>query len=130
MNELEGLRDIRGLEDIPDISFILFLIMIVFAVLLLGGIAYMIYRHFASQKKDLTRKEVLHRLEGIDFTDSKDAAYKITKYARYLATEERSQKIFLQLEEKLTKYKYIQNPPSFDDETIGEYNLFLEVVDG
>ncbi len=130
MDELEGLRDIRGLEEIPDVSFILFLIMIGFAILLLGGIAYMIYRHFASKKKDLTGKEVLKRLESIDFTDSKDAAYKITKYARYLATEERSQKMFLQLEEKLVKYKYIQNPPPFDDETIGEYNLFLEVARG
>ncbi len=130
MEELEGLRDIRGLEEIPDISFILFLIMIAFTVLVLAGLSIMIYRHFKGKEKDLTRKEVLERLENIDFSDSKDAAYKITKYARYLATEERGQKIFLQLEAKLTKYKYIQNPPPFDDDTIGQYNLFLEVVDG
>ena len=130
MKELEGLRDIRGLEEIPDISFYLFLLVIAFGVLFLGGIATMIYRHFSGRKKDITRKEVLKRLENIDFDDSKDASYKITKYARYLATEERSKKIFLQLESKLSKYKYIQNPPPFDEETIGEYNLFLEVVDG
>lgn len=130
MNALEGLRDIRTLEEIPDISFVLFLIMIVSVLLLFGGIAYMIYRHFSDKKKDLTRKEVLSRLENIDFDNPKDAAYKITKYARYLATEERSQKIFSQLEEKLIQYKFIKNPPPFDEETMGEYNLFLEVISG
>lgn len=130
MKSKEGLRDIRSLEEIPDISFILFLLMIAFALLVLMGLSIMIYRHFKDKKKDLTSKEVLERLENIDFTDSKDAAYKITKYARYLATEEGSQKMFLQLEEKLSKYKYIQNPQPFDDETIGQYNLFLEVARG
>jgi len=130
MESNESLRDIRSLEEIPDISFILFLLMIAFALLLLLGFSIMIYRYFKAKKKDLTAKEVLERLENIDFSDSKDAAYKITKYARYLATEERSKKMFLQLEEKLSKYKYIQNPPPFDEETIGQYNLFLEVARG
>ena len=127
---MEGLRDIRTLEEIPDISFYLFLIMIVFSLLVLGGIIIMIVRHFKGKKEDLTRKEVLKRLENMDFDDSKDAAYKITKYARYLAKDERSQKIFETLQKQLHKYKYTPNPPSFDAETIGQYNLFLEVVDG
>jgi len=127
---MEELRDIRGLEEIPDISFYLFLLMVGFGLLVLSGLLVMIYKHFSGKKKDLTRKEVLKRLKDIDFEDSKEAAYKITKYARYLVEDERSQKMFLQLEEKLTKYKYIQNPPPFDEDTIGQYNLFLEVVDG
>jgi len=127
---MEGLRDIRTLEEIPDISFYLFLIMIVFSLLILGGIIIMIVRHFKGKKEDLTRKEVLKRLEEMEFDDSKDAAYKITKYARYLAKEERSQKIFETLQKQLHKYKYTPNPPPFDEETIGQYNLFLEVVDG
>ncbi len=127
---MQDLRDIRGLEEIPDISFYLFLIMIVFVLLILGGMLIMIVRHFKGKKEDLTRKEVRKRLEEIDFDDPKDAAYKITKYARYLVDGERSQKIFEGLEKKLLKYKYRPNPPSFDEDTIGEYNLFLEVVDG
>ena len=127
---MEELRDIRGLEEIPDISFYLFLLMVGFGLLVLSGLLVMIYKHFSGKKKDLTRKEVLKRLKDIDFEDSKEAAYKITKYARYLVEDDRSQKMFLQLEEKLTKYKYIQNPPPFDEDTIGQYNLFLEVVDG
>ena len=127
---MEGLRDIRTLEEIPDISFYLFIIMIVFSLLILAVGVIMISRHFKGKKDDLTRKEVLKRLEDMDFGDSKDAAYKITKYARYLADEERSQKIFESLQAKLDKYKFTPNPPPFDEETIGAYNLFLEVVDG
>jgi len=126
---MEKLRDIRGLEEIHDVSFYLFLIMILFGLLVMTGIIMMLYRHFKGKKEDLTRKEVLHRLENIDLDNPKEAAYKMTKYARYLADEERSQKIFSQLEAKLEKYKYIKNPPAFDEDTIGHYHLFLEVVD-
>lgn len=127
---MEELRDIRTLEEIPDISLYLFIIMILFGLLVVGGVLYMVYRYFRAKKRDLVRKEVLKRLQEVDFEDSKEAAYKITKYARYLAVEERSQKIFEDLEAKLVQYKYIQNPPAFDKETIAQYNLFLEVVDG
>ncbi len=127
---MQDLRDIRTLEEIPDVSFYLFVIMIVVGLLILAGIAIMIVRHFKAKKEDLTHKEVLKRLEEIDFLDAKDAAYKITKYARYLAKEERSQKIFESLEKKLSKYKFTPNPPAFDEETIGEYHLFLELIHG
>jgi len=127
---MEGLRDIRTLEEIPDISLYLFIMMVLFALLLVAGIIIMIVRYMKSKKEDLTRKEVYERLENIDFQDAKKAAYKITKYARYLINDERSQKMFDALEPKLTKYKYIKNPPAIDEDTIGQYNLFLEVVDG
>jgi hypothetical protein len=127
---MEQLRDIRGLEEIHDTSFVLFVIMIVFVLLLLAGLIMMGIRFFKGKKEDLTRKEVLKRLHEVDMDKPKEAAYKITKYARYLAKEERSEKLFKALESKLERYKYIKNPPAFDAETIGEYQLFLEVVDG
>ncbi len=127
---MQELRDIRTLEEIPDVSFYLFVIMIVVGVLLVVGIAIMIGRHFRKRHGDLTRQEVLKRLENITFDNPKDAAYKITKYGRYLAKEERSQKLFVQLEKKLLKYKFTPTPPAFDDDTIGEFHLFLESLDG
>ncbi len=127
---MQELRDIRSLEEIPDISFYLFIIMIGVGVVILVGVAIMIMRYFKRHNEDMRRKEVLKRLENIDFSDSKKAAYLITRYARFLATEERSQKLYKQLEKKLYKYKYRPNPPAFDQDTIGEYHIFLEVVDG
>ena len=125
---MQELRDIRTLEEIPDVSLYLFVIMIVVGLLILAGIAIMIVHHFKAKKEDLTKKEVLKRLQEIDISNSKDAAYKITKYARYLAKDERSQKIFESLEKKLSQYKFTPNPPSFDEETLGAYHLFLEVI--
>jgi len=129
MDVNESLRDIRSLEAVPDISLYLFILMVGFAGLLLFGLIMMVLRHYKNKRKDLTRKEVRKRLENIDFNKPKEAAYQITKYARYLATQEQSQKIFAQLEPLLERYKYVKNPPSFDEETIAHYHLFLEVVD-
>jgi len=126
---VEKLRDIRDLEVIPDFSFYLFIALVIFALVVLGGLAYMFYRHIRSKRKDLTRKEVLKRLKDIEFDNSKDAAYKITKYARYLADDERSLKMFNKLENKLLKYKYLPISPAIDQDTINHYNLFLESVD-
>lgn len=127
---MEGLRDIRTLEEIPDISLYLFIIMIAVVLLVLIGIGVMAYRHFKGKKEDIIRKEVLRRLHDLDLDNPKEAAYKMTKYGRYLATEERAKKIFAQLEERLGKYKYIKEAPALDDDTIHYYHLFLEVVDG
>ncbi len=126
----EKLRDIRALEHIDDISLYLFVALVLFILAVVGGIFYMIYRHFRDKKRDLTKKEVLKRLKEIDLSNSKEASYKITKYARYLADDERSKKILAQLEQRLKRYKFIPNPPEFDQESINYYNLFLEVVDG
>ncbi|RUM66329.1 MAG: hypothetical protein DSZ06_03395 [Sulfurospirillum sp.] len=126
---MDKLKDIRELEPIPDISIYIFIASILFALLVLGSIIYMIYRQKRAKKENLTKKEVLRRLKNIDFDDPKKAAYQITKYARFLSSDERSQKIFAQLEERLNRYKFIPNPPHFDEESKSYYNLFLEVVD-
>jgi len=126
---MEKLRDIRDLEVIPDVSFYFFVALVIFSLALLVGIGYMVYKHFSSKSKDLTKKEVLKRLKDIEFDDPKTSAYKITKYARFLADDEKSLKVFNKLESKLLKYKYMPNPPAIDQDTINHYNLFLESVD-
>jgi hypothetical protein len=126
---MEKLRDIRDLEVIPDVSFYFFVALVIFSLALLVGIGYMVYKHFSSKSKDLTKKEVLKRLKDIEFDDPKTSAYKITKYARFLADDEKSLKVFNKLESKLLKYKYIPSPPAIDQDTINHYNLFLKSVD-
>ena len=126
---MEKLRDIRDLEVIPDVSFYFFVALVIFSLALLVGIGYMVYKHFSSKSKDLTKKEVLKRLKDIEFDNPKTSAYKITKYARFLADDEKSLKVFNKLESKLLKYKYMPSPPDIDQDTINHYNLFLESVD-
>ncbi len=129
MEENLTLRDIRSLEPIDDISLYLFIIALIFISLIIGALLYKLFSTMKARKKENLRKKVLQRLKDIEFDDSKEAAYKITKYANFLADDERSKRMLEQLLPKLEKYKFIKNPPEFDDESINYYNLFLKSVD-
>ncbi len=128
--QLEDLREIRDIVEIPDLSFYFFLGAILIALLFIGSISYMFYRQHRQKHRTDLRKKVLERLRHADLHDPKKAAYQITKYGRYLATEERSQKLFAQLLPRLEKYKFTPDPPAvFDAEDIKYYDLFVESVD-
>ncbi len=128
--QLEQLREIRDLVPIPDLSFYFFIGAILIGLLFFGAIGYMLYRRFYNRRKADIRKKVLERLRHVDFSDPKKAAYEITKYGRYLATDDRSKKLFEQLLPRLEKYKFTPNPPPvFDAEDIKYYDLFTESVD-
>ena len=129
MEENLTLRDIRALEPIDDISLYLFVIAVIFVSLIIGALLYKLFSTIRARKKENLRKKVLQRLKDVEFDDPKEAAYKITKYARFLATDERSQRMLDQLLPKLEKYKFIKDAPEFDDESIQYYNLFLKSVD-
>jgi hypothetical protein len=127
---MEELRDIRGLERIDDISFYLFLSAVVVGVILFFALIHRVYKYYKNSKKEDIKAKVLDRLKRVDLSEPKTAAYLITKYARFLAEDERSKKIFSELEDRLKKYKYKKNSPKeFLKEDIGYYDLFLKVVD-
>ncbi len=125
---MEQLRDIRSLEPIPDISLYLFIGVVALFALVAGVLLYLLWRRLKNRRRTI-EKEVWKRLRNVDLSDSKKAAYQITKYARYLARSEHSRKIFETLEKRLEKYKYTPDPPPLDEETIRTYRLFLEVAD-
>jgi len=129
MEENLTLKDIRALEPIDDISLYLFIIAVVFVSLIIGALLYKLFSTMRARKRENLRKKVLQRLKDIEFDDPKDAAYKITKYARFLADDERSKRMLEQLLPKLEKYKFKKDVPEFDDESIQYYNLFLKSVD-
>ncbi|MCH9813707.1 MAG: hypothetical protein K0U47_07150 [Epsilonproteobacteria bacterium] len=128
-NLSENLRDIRALEPIDDISLYLFIIAVTFVVLIIGSLLYALIKGLRKKRAIDLRKKVLQKLKEVEFDDPKDAAYKVSKYARFLAQDERSQKMLEQLLPKLEKYKYAKDVPEFDDESINYYHLFLKSVD-
>lgn len=128
--QLENLREIRDLEPIPDLSLYFFLGAVAILLLFVGALGYSLYKHYRQKHRLDLRRKVLHRLREVDFSDPKKAAYEITRYGRFLATDERSQKLFAQLLPRLEKYKFTPNPPPvFDAEDIKYYDLFVESVD-
>ncbi|HHD72438.1 MAG TPA: hypothetical protein ENL02_00740, partial [Epsilonproteobacteria bacterium] len=59
----------------------------------------------------------------------KASAYTATKYARLLATDERRRELFEQLEPLLEKYKYKKEVAHVDEETLNQFNLYVQVAD-
>jgi len=129
LQKIEGLRDIRGIVEIPDIGYYIFLFVAVLAVIAL--MAFVVYLlNFIKNRKKSKRKQYIKKLKNIDFSDSKKAAYEITKYARKIADTKQSKEILQQLLRELDRYKYVKNPPKFDEESKKYLQLFLEVCCG
>ncbi len=127
---MDKLRDIRELEEISDLSFYLFSGALIFVLLIIGLLIFLFYRHFRSKKDQNIRKEVLERLENVNFDNPKKAAYEITKYGRFLVENEQSEKIFLELEKRLEKYKFTKDVSPIDKDTLQQYDLFIKMLDG
>ncbi len=126
-NELK-LNDIKGLVDIPDNSVFIFSALVFFALILLFLLVLFIIKVLKNRKKDL-RKEYFEILENIDFNDSKQSAYTITKYVRLLARNEREQKIANELIEELALYKYKKEVTTIKKETKAKLSTFMDIVD-
>ena len=126
-NELK-LNDIKGLVDIPDNSVFIFSALVFLVLALLFLLVLFIIRLLKNRKKDL-RKEYFEILENIDFNDSKQSAYIVTKYARLLAKNEREQKIANELIEELEKYKYKKEVDTIEEKTKAKLSTFMDIVD-
>jgi hypothetical protein len=127
MNELK-INDIKGLVSILDYSYFIYIFLIVATVLIIIIILLQLIRIFYKRKK--SDEQIAYEiLEKLDLNNTKDAAYKITKYGRVASTDNRSKRLFFQLEEKLEKYKYKKEVAKFDEDIINEYKRFVDAID-
>ena len=121
-------HDIKPLVEIPDYSFYLYLLFILVATTLAAVLVYLLIR-LLSRKKENSRAQILRRLRGLDMSDAKKVAYEITKYGRYIVTDESRARIYEDLVRKLTRYKYKKKVPPLDEDIKKEIRLFLRVND-
>lgn len=123
------LHDIKPLVEVPDNSLIyLGIVVSVFVLItILAGI--WLYRHFTKAKTEDLRKSYLHKIHNVDTNNAKQAAYEISAYGRFLAESERAKDMLDNLDNRLSKYKYKKEVEALDEETLGYYKLFLEVLD-
>jgi len=124
------LHDIKPLVDVPDNSLMI-LILIVALVLtaVLVPLFIWLYKLYKKSQKINKRKEYLEKIHAIDTNDSKTAAYEISKYGFLLAESERELEMLESLDKRLSVYKYKKEVEALDKETLGYYQLFLELVD-
>ena len=125
----EQLKDIKPLLEIPDNSYYIYWGLIIFAGLLLLGVLFFVAKKLWENRKENLAKGYLKKLKEIDWKDTKKSAYEATHYARLLATDERREKLFGQLELLLEQYKYKKEVETVDEDTRKQFNLFVQVAD-
>lgn len=128
MNQNLEIHDIKPLVEIPDNSFFIFLALIFLGFILLISLIFFVIKKLKNKKYN-PRKETLKLLQNIDYTNSKEASYKISKYLRSLAQTPKEKKFADEIIEKLEQYKYKKNVEDFDKQIIGKIDIFMENLD-
>ncbi|WP_417326479.1 hypothetical protein [Halarcobacter sp.] len=128
MMENIKIHDIKSLVEIPDFSIYIYILLISIAVFLVLLLLFLIYKIIKNRKKDF-RKEYFKILEEIDFQDSKQCAYTITKYARLLAVSQREKKLAEELIDELEQYKYKKDVKEIDEDIKMLFSRFMDSVD-
>lgn len=122
------IHDIKDIVQIPDYSIFIFSALVFLALILLLVIVLFIYKYFKNKKKNV-RKEYFEILKTVDYKNSKESAYKITKYVRLLAQSNREKKLANDLIESLEKYKYKREVETIDNSIKSKLSLFLDALD-
>lgn len=120
------INDIKPPVDVPDYSLYLFIALLFFALVIVIAFFYWIYKLF--KKNNTIEKQYLEELKNMDFDDTKDAAYLITKYIRVLAKDERQKKISTELINLLHEYKYKKDVKPLSAKVKAKLEIFIESV--
>lgn len=123
------INDIKPLYDIPDYSIYIYYFLIFSGVTLSLFTLYYILSYFY-KKRYSQEKLYFKKLKELSFQNPKQDAYTISFYARKLAKDERSLKLFEELEDSLLEYKYKKNtPPNISKESKIKLDRFMDSVD-
>lgn len=123
------LNDIAPLVEIPDYSLYYFIAVVLIAVALSLALILALLKQIRKRRVNV-RKERFSALSSVDFSDPKRAAYTISELGRVFAHDnERTEKAYHNLFERLAPYKYAPKVEMIDEETIGYYRLYLEIID-
>lgn len=123
------LNDIAPLVEIPDYSLYYFIAVVVVTVAVSLALILALLKQIRKRRINV-RREQFKALSSIDFSDPKRAAYTISELGRVFAHDnERTQRAYHNLFERLAPYKYAPKVEKIDEETIGYYRLYLEIID-
>ncbi|SFV55948.1 hypothetical protein MNB_SV-6-1628 [hydrothermal vent metagenome] len=123
------LKDIKPLLEIPDSSYYIYWGLIIFGIVLVTAILFFVLKKYLEIRRENLAKKYLAQLHSIDWKDAKASAYKATYYARALATDDRRRELFEQLVPMLDRYKYKKEVDSVDEDTLKQFNLYVQVAD-
>ncbi len=128
---LSKLKDVKGLVEIDDYSIYYFSALVVIVSVLVLAFAYLLFTYFKHRKKENTRKTALEKLLQVDLSDTKKAAYELTKYGAVFKDDStRHHEMFKNLLNHLEAYKYKKDvAKTFDEDTLKYISLYREMCD-
>jgi hypothetical protein len=92
------IRDIKPLLDVPDHSLYLFIGIVLLSLVLLGALVYLAVKWIKARNRLNLRKTMYQKLLHVDLSDSKKAAYEITKYGLFFKDDSpRNEEMYLNL---------------------------------
>lgn len=122
-------NDIAPLVEVHDYSIYLFGGSVTIALAVTVSLILFILKKWRSRRVS-ERKLAYQAFASIDLRDPKRAAYRISELGRIFAGDnERTEKAYHNLFERLEPYKYAPTVESIDEETLGYYRLYLEIID-
>ena len=124
------LHDIKPLLEVHDQTYTMFVLLVAAAVVLLLGSLYLLWRFWRHRKRVNLRKETFKALESVEFGDSKQAAYAITRHGLLFAGDSpRCREAYDALVARLAPYKYRKRVDAIDEETVSYYQIYVGMID-
>ncbi len=124
------LHDIKPIFEVDEYSFYYFLGAGFLALILVLGVAYLIYMLRQKRNKFNIRKEHFKLLNSLDLSDAKRSAYDVTIYgATFKNDSPRNQEMYDNLINRLEVYKYKKDVDAYDGEIIGYIELYKGMID-
>lgn len=122
-------NDILPLVEISDYSVYLFAGSVGAVAVVSVAAVFALLKYY--RRRGESERQILYRqLKTLDLSDPKKAAYAISRIGyRFSKDNERTAKGYQNLFERLEPYKYAPRVDPIDEETLGYFRLYLEMID-
>ena len=124
------LHDIKPLVAVEDHSLWVVMGLGSVSVVVIVILLYVLWNYLQRRRRHDRRKLCFKALERVSFSNSKAAAYAISRHGFCFATDSVPlQEAYKNLLAKLEPYKYKKHVEKIDDETIGYYHIYVGMID-
>ncbi|WP_039920245.1 hypothetical protein [Sulfurimonas gotlandica] len=124
------LHDIKPIVDIQEYSLYYFLGISFFALLLVFGLIYLIYRWVKAKNAFNIRKEHFEVINSLNLSDTKQSAYILTSLGfTFRDDSQRHTEMYDNLVQRLESYKYKKQVDEFDSEVKGYIEVYKGMID-
>jgi hypothetical protein len=122
-------NDIAPLVEIHDYTVYLFAGVMTVGIVVSISLVFFILKKWRNRRVS-ERHKAYKALELINMSDPKSAAYAISRIGYFFSDDnERTKQAYHNLFERLAPYKYAPVVDAIDEETLGYYHLYLEIID-